>query len=96
MSRKVLYQCSRLGPNLLIFLQVIYHSVYKQTSSISIRLIFTSSQVALAWIIARPSVTAPIASATSVGQVHELISAVKLELNNDEIEALNEVSDWRK
>ncbi len=52
----------------------------------------TPSQVALAWLIARPSITAPIASATSVEQVHELIGAAELRLTHDEIERLNTVS----
>jgi aryl-alcohol dehydrogenase-like predicted oxidoreductase len=48
----------------------------------------TVAQVALAWLIARPGLTAPIASATSVAQLHELIGAVQLELGADEIAAL--------
>ena len=36
------------------------------------------AQVALAWLIARPSITAPIASATSLDQLDDLIAATKL------------------
>ena len=54
------------------------------------------AQVALAWIIARPGVTAPIASATSVQQVRELLGAVELKLDDEAITALNKVSEWRK
>jgi aryl-alcohol dehydrogenase-like predicted oxidoreductase len=56
----------------------------------------TPSQVALAWIIARPGITAPIASATSVEQVHGLIKAIELKLSDEEIAALNTVSKLRK
>jgi aryl-alcohol dehydrogenase-like predicted oxidoreductase len=52
----------------------------------------TVAQVALAWIMARPGITAPIASATSVEQVHELLGAVNLRLTPEEMEALNQVS----
>jgi len=52
----------------------------------------TVAQVALAWIMARPSVTSAIASATSVEQIHELLGAVDVQLNLEEIEALNRVS----
>ena len=52
----------------------------------------TTAQIALAWLIARPGITAPIASATSVEQLQELIGAVTLSLGNAEIEALNQVS----
>ena len=55
----------------------------------------TPAQVALAWLIARPSVTAPIASATSLDQLNDLISATKLELDEAAIELLNRASAWR-
>lgn len=54
----------------------------------------TPSQVALAWILAQPAITAPIASATSVAQLHELLGAVDLGLSDAEITTLNTVSDW--
>jgi aryl-alcohol dehydrogenase-like predicted oxidoreductase len=49
----------------------------------------TVAQTALAWLIARPGLTAPIASATSVAQLHELIGAVDLSLTPAEIAALD-------
>ena len=51
------------------------------------------AQVALAWLMARPGITAPIASATSVEQLHELVGAAKLELSSDEIAQLTAASD---
>jgi aryl-alcohol dehydrogenase-like predicted oxidoreductase len=54
----------------------------------------TPAQVALAWIMARPGVTAPIASATSVAQVGELLRAVELQLDAEAITALNTASEW--
>ena len=51
----------------------------------------TPAAVALAWLIARP-VTAPIASATSVDQLHELIAGTCLELPPASIERLSEAS----
>jgi aryl-alcohol dehydrogenase-like predicted oxidoreductase len=52
----------------------------------------TPAQVALAWLIARPGLTAPIASATSVEQLHELLGATSLQLSPDEIAQLDLVS----
>ena len=52
----------------------------------------TPAQVALAWLIARPGITAPIASATSVEQLHELLDATSLQLSPDEIAQLDLVS----
>jgi aryl-alcohol dehydrogenase-like predicted oxidoreductase len=52
----------------------------------------TPGKVALAWLIARPGITAPIASATSVEQVHDLVGATQLELDRASIEVLNQAS----
>lgn len=49
----------------------------------------TQAQVALAWIMAHPSVTAPIASATSVEQLTELMGAARLVLPAEVIDRLN-------
>jgi len=52
----------------------------------------TPAQVALAWLIARPSITAPIASATSVEQVLDIAAATRLTLAADEITELDAAS----
>ena len=46
------------------------------------------AQVALAWLIAQPGVTAPIASATSADQVRDLLPALTLTLSPDQLERL--------
>jgi aryl-alcohol dehydrogenase-like predicted oxidoreductase len=48
----------------------------------------TLAQIALAWILTRPGITAPIASATSVAQVKELIGATRISLTAGQIEML--------
>ena len=50
----------------------------------------THAQVALAWLIAQPGVTAPIASATSVKQIEDLLPAMTLELTKDQLDALTD------
>jgi aryl-alcohol dehydrogenase-like predicted oxidoreductase len=52
----------------------------------------TPARVALAWLIARPSITAPIASATSLAQLNDLIEATRLDLDHESIEMLNRAS----
>ena len=47
------------------------------------------SQVAVAWLAARPAVVAPIASATKVEQLEELLAAVQLKLDADAMAALD-------
>jgi aryl-alcohol dehydrogenase-like predicted oxidoreductase len=52
----------------------------------------TPAQVALAWLISRPGLTAPIASATSVTQLEELLAAPRLPLSTETLARLDEVS----
>ena len=52
----------------------------------------TCAQVALAWIMARKGLTAPIASATSIEQLEELLGAVKLSLSAEDIAELDAAS----
>jgi aryl-alcohol dehydrogenase-like predicted oxidoreductase len=52
----------------------------------------TPARVSLAWLQARPSITAPIVSATNLEQLQDLISSVELKLDRDSIEFLNQTS----
>lgn len=54
----------------------------------------TPATVALAWLIARPGITAPIASATSVKQLKETAQAIDLNLGAYAIEHLNNASSY--
>ncbi|TAL66908.1 MAG: aldo/keto reductase [Burkholderiaceae bacterium] len=59
---------------------------------VAARLSATPARVALAWQIARPGITAPIASATSLTQLAELVAAAHLTLDAAAIEQLNQAS----
>jgi aryl-alcohol dehydrogenase-like predicted oxidoreductase len=59
---------------------------------VSAQLSATPAQIALAWLMARPSVTAPIASATSIGQLDELIKAAQIKLDADAVARLDKAS----
>jgi aryl-alcohol dehydrogenase-like predicted oxidoreductase len=52
----------------------------------------TPAQVALAWLIARPSITAPIASATTVAQWHDIARAATLKLSAEAVKKLDAAS----
>jgi aryl-alcohol dehydrogenase-like predicted oxidoreductase len=52
----------------------------------------TAAQVALAWLIARPSITAPIVSATSVAQLKEILKAADLKLSQEDIVQIDHAS----
>ncbi|HEU4416382.1 MAG TPA: aldo/keto reductase [Candidatus Angelobacter sp.] len=56
----------------------------------------TPAQAALAWLMARPSITAPIVSATSIEQLKDLIRATELELDKASIELLNRASAYEQ
>jgi len=49
----------------------------------------TPARVSLAWLLARPSITAPIVSATSLVQLSDLIASVELKLDRSSIELLD-------
>jgi len=52
----------------------------------------TLARVSLAWMMARPSIAAPIASATSPEQLDDLIEATRLDLDSSSMELLNSAS----
>jgi aryl-alcohol dehydrogenase-like predicted oxidoreductase len=53
----------------------------------------TQAQIALAWLAAQPGITAPIASATSVAQLEDLLGVLMLELSDDQLERLKTASE---
>jgi aryl-alcohol dehydrogenase-like predicted oxidoreductase len=60
--------------------------------AVAARLHATPTQVALAWQLARPGITAPIASATSIEQLRDLLRAASLELDAEAVAALDAAS----
>jgi aryl-alcohol dehydrogenase-like predicted oxidoreductase len=52
----------------------------------------TPAQVSLAWLMARPGITAPIASATSLAQLNDIMRAPSLKLTGDDMAALDQAS----
>ncbi len=61
---------------------------------VAAKLSSTQGKVAIAWLIARPSITAPIASATSVEQLKDLVDAASLQLDPDSIKTLDDASAY--
>jgi aryl-alcohol dehydrogenase-like predicted oxidoreductase len=52
----------------------------------------TQAQVALAWLMRRPAVTAPIVSATSIAQLDEILGATRLALGEEDMKRLDAAS----
>jgi len=66
--------------------------VLKALDEISVKHKTKPASVALAWLMARPSIKAPIASATSVDQLKDLVNAAHLILDRHDRELLNAAS----
>jgi aryl-alcohol dehydrogenase-like predicted oxidoreductase len=56
----------------------------------------TIAQMALAWLLHRPSVTAPIVGANTVDQLEELLSSLAVKLTPEDIQAIDAASDWKQ
>src|SRR5205809_3930256 len=70
------------------------YRILQALDKVAARLHSTPATVSLAWLLARPSITAPIASATSLDQLRDLIEATELELDRSAIELLNQASTY--
>jgi len=66
--------------------------ILRALDEVSARVAATPAQVALGWLMARPSVTAPIASATSLAQLDELLGAARIRLDPEAIATLDKAS----
>jgi len=80
---------SQRGPGMEKYLNARGTRILGALDTVALRYGATPAQVALAWLIARPGVTAPIASATSTAQLDELIAATRLKLDSDAMQALD-------
>jgi aryl-alcohol dehydrogenase-like predicted oxidoreductase len=54
----------------------------------------TLPQIAIAWVMTRPAIAAPIASATSTAQIAELVKAAELKLDDAALKTLNDASAY--
>ena len=70
------------------------YKILDALDEVSLRYSSTPASVSLAWLMARPSIVAPIASATSIDQLEALVEATELQLSDEAIDLLNEASAW--
>lgn len=66
--------------------------ILKALDEVAARRGSTPARVAIAWLLARPSITAPIASATRTEQLDDLIEATRLRLDEGDVALLDEAS----
>lgn len=67
-------------------------AILEALDSVSARIGATPGQVAIAWLLTRPGVTAPIASATSLEQLADLVAATRLVLDAQALAELEKAS----
>ncbi|WP_114945128.1 aldo/keto reductase [Microvirga calopogonii] len=80
------------GGRMAAYLDVRGRRILAALDAVSARKQATPARVALAWLMARPGLTAPIASATSVEQVRDLVQATQLRLDDQDIAELDRAS----
>jgi aryl-alcohol dehydrogenase-like predicted oxidoreductase len=56
----------------------------------------TVAQMALAWMLHRPAITAPIIGANSVAQLEDIMGSVEVKLTPEDIQAIDSASDWKQ
>jgi aryl-alcohol dehydrogenase-like predicted oxidoreductase len=55
----------------------------------------TVGQMALAWMLHRPAITAPIIGANSVEQLRDLLGSVDIPLTKEDYQTIDQASDWK-
>jgi len=80
------------GERMAAYLDARGHRVLAALDEVAAEAGATQGQVALAWLAAQPGVTAPIASATRVEQLEELLGVLTLELNDEQLARLSAAS----
>jgi aryl-alcohol dehydrogenase-like predicted oxidoreductase len=83
---------SQRGSGVKSYLNPRGYRILEALDAVAARLKAKPAEVALAWIIAKPTVAAPIASATSVQQADNLIRATELSLSEADVAALDNAS----
>jgi aryl-alcohol dehydrogenase-like predicted oxidoreductase len=83
---------SARGPGMKKFLNPRGMKILAALDAVSARVRATPAQIALAWLMAKPGVTAPIASATTPDQLREILSAATSKLDAEAIKALDAAS----
>lgn len=69
--------------------------VLQALNQVAAQLRVSASHVAVAWLLTRPGITAPIVSARNMDQLDTLLDAVSLVIPDDALAVLNQASDWR-
>ena len=88
------FEKSPRGKNVGKFLNERGKRILKAMDSVAEEQGVSLSQIALAWLMHKPSVTSPIASVTNDKQLQQLINSARIELNNKQRSILDEASQY--
>lgn len=69
-------------------------AILKALDEVSARYATTQATLALAWLMSRPNLAAPIASATNPGQLTELLAAASMQLDGESLQLLDGASGY--
>ena len=84
---------SKRGPGLKKYLHLRGHAILAALDAVSARTGATPAQVAIAWLMTRPAVTAPIASATNVAQLDDIMGATRVVLDDEALRELDRATN---
>jgi len=85
---------SQRGPFVKKYLNERGFRILRALDEVADKLHAAPAKISLAWLMARPGITAPITSATNLDQFNDLIGAINLELDQASIERLNQASAY--
>lgn len=85
---------SKRGGGIKMYLNDRGYKILDALDKVSEQYNATPAAISLAWLLTRPAVTAPIASATSIDQLKEITKAVNLKLDQQAIDLLNAASRY--
>ena len=68
--------------------------ILEELKEISLSHDMTIAQIALAWVLTRATITAPIIGVSSMQHLDENLAALEISLSEDDIKRLDEVSEW--
>lgn len=85
---------SKRGQGIKKYLNDRGHRILKALDQVSDQYNTSQASIALAWLMAQPAILAPIASATSIDQLDDLIKATELKLSQEAITLLTEASSY--
>ncbi len=86
---------SERGPGIKKYLGKRGFKILSALDTLALKYNATQARIAIAWLLHKPGITAPIASATNTEQLFELLKAASLDLSKEDVEYLDQESAWQ-